>query len=46
MKARLLESANVLKLVDLLRGQGYEVFAPFAGRGRWAPIGRMSRQPR
>ena len=34
MKARLLESANVLKLVDLLREQGYEVFAPFAGRGR------------
>jgi ferredoxin len=34
MRARLLESANVLKLVDLLRQQGYEVFAPFAGRGR------------
>jgi ferredoxin len=34
MKARILERVDVLKIVDLLRGQGYEVFAPFAGRGR------------
>jgi len=34
MKARLLERAQVLTLVDLLRQQGYDVFAPFAGRGR------------
>ncbi|MGO8926638.1 MAG: 4Fe-4S dicluster domain-containing protein [Limisphaerales bacterium] len=34
MKARLLESGDVLKIVDLLRQQGNEVFAPFAGRGR------------
>ena len=34
MKARILDSADVLKLVDLLRQQEYEVFAPFAGRGR------------
>ena len=34
MKARILERADVLKIVDLLRQQGYEVFAPFAGRGR------------
>ena len=29
MKARILERADVLKIVDLLRQQGYEVFAPF-----------------
>jgi len=34
MKARMLERADVLKIVDLLRQQGYEVFAPFSGRGR------------
>ncbi len=34
MKARLLARADVLKLVDLLRQQGYDVFAPFSGRGR------------
>ena len=34
MKARILERSDVLKIVDLLRQQGYEVFAPFAGRGR------------
>jgi ferredoxin len=34
MKARVLERADVLKIVDLLRQQGYEVFAPFSGRGR------------
>ncbi len=34
MKARLLERGDVLKLVDLLRQQGYDVFAPFSGRGR------------
>ena len=34
MKARLLASADVLKIVDLLRAQGYEVVAPFCGRGR------------
>lgn len=34
MKARILERADVLKIVDLLRQSGYEVIAPFAGRGR------------
>ncbi|MCX7824839.1 MAG: 4Fe-4S dicluster domain-containing protein [Verrucomicrobiae bacterium] len=34
MKARILDRANVLKIVDLLREQGREVFAPFGGRGR------------
>jgi sulfhydrogenase subunit beta (sulfur reductase) len=34
MKARMLERADVLKIVDLLRQHGYEVIAPFAGRGR------------
>jgi len=34
MKARILDRADVLKIVDLLRQQGREVFAPFGGRGR------------
>jgi len=34
MKARILDRAGVLKIVDLLRQQGYEVIAPFCGRGR------------
>jgi sulfhydrogenase subunit beta (sulfur reductase) len=34
MKARMVDRANVLKIVDLLRLQGYEVIAPFSGRGR------------
>lgn len=29
MKARILDRADVLKIVDLLRQQGYEVVAPF-----------------
>ncbi len=33
MKARILNRADVLKVVDQLRGQGYEVLAPFLGRG-------------
>jgi sulfhydrogenase subunit beta (sulfur reductase) len=34
MKARILDRADVLKVVDLLRQQDYEVLAPFSGRGR------------
>ena len=34
MKARLVERGNVLKIIDLLRQRGFEVVAPFAGRGR------------
>jgi sulfhydrogenase subunit beta (sulfur reductase) len=34
MKARIVERADVLKIVDLLRAQGYEVIAPFCGRER------------
>jgi ferredoxin len=34
MKARMIEREDVLKIVDLLRRQGYEVIAPFSGRGR------------
>ncbi len=32
MKARILDRAAALKIVDLLRAQGYEVIAPFRGR--------------
>jgi ferredoxin len=34
MKARIVNSADVLQIVDLLRARGYEVLAPFCGRGR------------
>jgi ferredoxin len=34
MKARVIDRADVLKIVDLLRERGYEVAAPFTGRGR------------
>ena len=34
MKARVLPSSDVRAIVDLLRQQGYEVLAPFCGRGR------------
>ena len=34
MKARILSRADTLKIVDLLRQQGYEVLAPFHNRGR------------
>jgi ferredoxin len=34
MKARLMDRADVLKIVDLLRARDYEVIAPFCGRGR------------
>ena len=34
MKARILDRNDVLKIVDLLRQQGYEVIAPFRERGR------------
>ena len=34
MKARILERRDVLKIVDLLEAQGYEVIAPFQGHGR------------
>ncbi len=34
MKARVLAKTDVLAIVDLLRKQGYEVLAPFCGRGR------------
>ncbi len=32
MKARILDRNDVLKIVDLLRAEGYEVLAPFCGR--------------
>jgi ferredoxin len=34
MKIRILDAADVLKIVDLLRQRGYEVIAPFCDRGR------------
>jgi sulfhydrogenase subunit beta (sulfur reductase) len=34
MKARVLDKSGVLNIVDILRKQGYEVLAPFCGRGR------------
>jgi ferredoxin len=34
MKARIVHRDDVLKIVDLLRQQGYAVVAPFFGRGR------------
>jgi sulfhydrogenase subunit beta (sulfur reductase) len=33
MKARVVDRRDVLKIVDLLRGAGYEVIAPFQARG-------------
>ncbi len=33
MKARIIESADVLHIVDLLRARGYQVLAPFGDRG-------------
>jgi len=41
MKARVLDSGDVLKVVDLLRDSGYQVVAPFAepgGDGAFAPV--------
>jgi sulfhydrogenase subunit beta (sulfur reductase) len=34
VKARMVASSDVLKIVDLLQARGYEVIAPFLGRGR------------
>jgi len=34
MKARILDRRDVLKIVDQLKDQGYEVIAPFTGLGR------------
>jgi ferredoxin len=34
VKARIVDSADVLRIVDALRGRGHEVLAPFCGRGR------------
>jgi sulfhydrogenase subunit beta (sulfur reductase) len=34
MKTRIVRAADILKIVDLLRGRGYEVLAPFCERGR------------
>jgi sulfhydrogenase subunit beta (sulfur reductase) len=34
MRARVVADKDVLRIVDLLREQGYEVIAPFRGRGR------------
>jgi sulfhydrogenase subunit beta (sulfur reductase) len=34
VKARILDATDVLNIVDLLRADGYEVIAPFQGRGR------------
>ncbi len=33
MKARIVQSADVLKIVDLLRARGYQVLAPFLNHG-------------
>lgn len=34
MRARVIDKADVLQIVDHLRGDGYQVVAPFFGRGR------------
>lgn len=34
MKARIVSREDAPKIVDLLRERGYEVIAPFGGRGR------------
>ncbi len=34
MRARIVDQSNVLRIVDALRERGYEVTAPFCGRGR------------
>jgi ferredoxin len=46
MKARLLARADVLKLVDVLRQAGYEVIAPFRGRGRDTCFDRVTDENR
>ena len=46
MKARVIATADVLAIVDLLRGQGYEVIAPFRGRGRDTYFDTVSDQNR
>jgi ferredoxin len=42
MRARVLAKTDVLAIVDLLRQQGYEVLAPFCGRGRDTYFGTVS----
>jgi sulfhydrogenase subunit beta (sulfur reductase) len=34
VRARILNASDVLRIIDLLQGQGYQVVAPFRGRGR------------
>lgn len=46
MKARIIDSASVLKIVDLLRERGYEVIAPFRGRGRDTCFDRVTNENR
>ena len=46
MKARILNRADVLKIVDLLREREYEVIAPFYGRGRDTYFDTVSDQNR
>jgi len=46
MKARILKRDDVLKIVDLLRRRGYEVLAPFYGRGRDTYFDRVTDQNR
>ncbi len=46
MKARVVAAAQVLQIVDLLRDRGYEVLAPFAGRGRDSLFDTVTEQNR
>lgn len=46
MKARMLDRREVLKIVDLLQGQGYEVIAPFPGHGRDTYFDRVTAENR
>jgi ferredoxin len=46
MKARILDRGDVLKIVDLLRRQGFEVIAPFRVRGRDTYFDAVSDQNR
>jgi sulfhydrogenase subunit beta (sulfur reductase) len=46
MKARILARADVLKIVDLLQSQGYEVIAPFCDHGRDTYFDTVTRENR
>ena len=46
MKARMVDRPDVLKIVDLLQHGGYEVIAPFSGRGRDSTFDTVTKENR